>query len=317
VAFFYGSEKPVSIFSTKSGAVKLALCVVLFLIALKVVVSIITKSVSITAQATDSMLDLFAIGVAFLAVRVASEPADEEHPFGHGKMEGVASIVQAGLILTAVAFIVYSAIDRILHDTPLELTTAGIGVMFVSVVASIFLSRHLQRVATSTGSTMVDALAKNINADIYSAAGVLIGLIVVQFTKILVLDSVIALIMSVLILRSAYQVVRRSFTELTDTRLPKDEYEALLACIKEHVDQFPGFHEVRSRRAGSQRFVDLHLVMRRNASVEEAHDMCDHLEQDIKNCLPDASVVIHVEPCNGTDCPVCLIVRCELRGIAG
>ncbi len=306
-----------SAFSSKSGAVKLALCVVLFLIALKVVVSIITKSISITAQATDSLLDLFAIGIAFLTVRVASEPADEEHPFGHGKMEGVASVVQAGLILTAVVFIVYSAIDRILHDTPLEFTTAGIGVMFVSVIASIFLSRHLQRVAKSTGSTMVDALAKNINADIYSAAGVLVGLVVVQFTKLLVLDSVIALIMSVMILRSAYQVVRRSFTELTDTRLPKEEQEALLACIKEHLAQFPGFHEVRSRRAGSQRFVDLHLVMRRNASVEEAHDMCDHLEQDITDCLPEASVVIHAEPCNGGDCPVCLIVRCELRGIAG
>jgi cation diffusion facilitator family transporter len=307
----------VNAFSTKSGAVKLALFVVLFLITLKIVVSIITKSVSITAQATDSLLDLFAIGVAFLAVRVASEPADEEHPFGHGKMEGVASVIQGILILIAVVFIVYAAIDRIVNKTRLEFTWSGISVMFVSVIASIFLSRHLQKVAKATGSTMVDALAKNINADIYSAAGVLIGLVVVQFTKLLVLDSVIALIMSVLILRSAYQVVRRSFTELTDTRLPKEEHEVLLVCIKEHLDQFPGFHEVRSRRAGSQRFVDLHLVMRRNASVEEAHDMCDHLEQDIKHRLPDASVVIHVEPCNGGDCPVCLIVRCELRGTTG
>lgn len=306
-----------SFFSSKKGAVILALLVVLFLITVKVIVSVITKSISITAQATDSLLDLFAIGVAFLAVRVASEPADEEHPFGHGKMEGVASVVQAGLILTAVAFIVYSAIDRIINGTPLEMMTPGIGVMAVAVVASIFLSRHLQRVAKTTGSTMVDALAKNINADIYSAAGVLIGLIVVQFTKQLVLDSVIALIVSVLILRSAYQVVRRSFTELTDTRLPKEEHDVLLACINEHRDRFPGFHEVRTRRAGSQRFVDLHLVMRRDASVEEAHDMCDHLEQDIKDRLPEASVVIHVEPCASVDCSVCLIISCELREVAG
>jgi cation diffusion facilitator family transporter len=308
-------ETKLSFFSSKKGAVILALLVVLFLITVKVIVSVITKSISITAQATDSMLDLFAIGVAFLAVRVASEPADEEHPFGHGKMEGVASVVQAGLILAAVVFIVYSAIDRIINGTPLEMTTPGIGVMAVSVVASIFLSRHLQQVAKTTGSTMVDALAKNINADIYSAAGVLVGLIVVQFTKLLVLDSVIALVVSVLILRSAYQVVRRSFTELTDTRLPKEEHDLLLTCINEHLNRFPGFHEVRTRRAGSQRFVDLHLVMRRDVSVEEAHDMCDHLEQDIKDRLPEASVVIHVEPCAEADCPVCMIVSCELREV--
>lgn len=302
-------------FSTRKGAVILALLVVLFLITTKVIVSIITKSISITAQATDSLLDLFAIGVAFLAVRVSSEPADEQHPFGHGKMEGVASVVQAGLILAAVAFIVYSAIDRIIHGTPLETTIPGIIVMVISVIASFFLSRHLQRVANSTGSTMVDALAKNINADIYSAFGVLLGLIVVQITGKLVLDSVIALIMSVLILRSAYQVVSRSFVELTDTRLPKEEHDKLVACINEHLDRFAGFHEVRTRRAGSQRFVDLHLVMRRDASVEQAHEMCDHLEEDIKKCLSDPSVVIHVEPCTGKDCPQCKIPACDLREV--
>ena len=213
-------------FLSKKGAVALALFVVLFLIIVKVVVSIITGSISITAQATDSGLDLFAIGVAFLAIRIASEPADDEHPFGHGKIEGIASVVQAGLILAAVVFIVYSAIDRIINGTPLDLQPAGFIVMAISVTASIFLSRHLQTVAKTTGSTMVDALAKNINADIYSGAGVLLGLIVVQFTKQPVLDSVIALIMSVLILRSAYQVVRRSFTELSDKRVPKESGRA-------------------------------------------------------------------------------------------
>jgi cation diffusion facilitator family transporter len=300
-------------FSTRKGSVILALIVVLFLIILKVVVAIITKSISITAQATDSLLDLFAIGVAFFAVRLASEPADEEHPFGHGKIEGMASVIQGILIIAAVVFIVYAAIDRIINKTPLEFTVSGIGVMAVSVIASIFLSRHLQRVAKVTGSTMVDALAKNINADIFSAAGVLAGLIVVQFTNIIVLDSVIALVMSVLILRSAYQVGRRSFVELTDTRLPKDEHDMLLKLIREHLDQFPGFHDVRSRRAGSQRFIDLHLVMRRNTSVEEAHEMCDHLEQDIRKHFPDASIVIHVEPCSSDDCRLCIIARCDLR----
>ena len=301
-------------FSTKHGAVTLALGVVLGLIAFKVVVAFLTGSISITAQAADSGLDLLAIGIALVAVRLSGEPADEEHPFGHGKMEPVAAGIQAGLILLAVVSIVTAAIRRIIDGTPLEMTEVGMVVMGVSAVASIFLSRHLRRVAGSSGSTVLDALARNINADIYSAAGVLAGLVVVRFTGLQILDPVIALAVSVLILKSAYDVVRRSFVELTDTRLPPEELQSLLDVISDHRHKFSGFHEVRSRRAGSQRFVDLHLVMPRNISVEEAHSLCDHLEQDIKGKLPDASVVIHVEPCdNGSECPRCRVVDCQLR----
>ncbi|MDP2918835.1 MAG: cation diffusion facilitator family transporter [Dehalococcoidia bacterium] len=307
-------ERKMGIFTTKRGAVILALGVVTGLIVLKAVVAAFTRSISITAQATDSFLDLFAIGIAFLAVRISGEPADEEHPFGHSKIEPVATGIQATLILTAAFFIIYSAIRRIIDRTPLELTEAGIGVMLVSTVASIFLSRHLRRVAKASESTVLDALAKNINADIYSAAGVLIGLLFVRITNVQVLDPIIALVMAGVILKSAYDVIRRSFVELTDTRLPPDEHRALLTIINEHFHHFAGFHEVRSRRAGGQRFIDLHLVMPRNVSVEEAHVLCDHLEQDIKNRLPNASVVIHVEPCDDTrECLKCQVAECAIR----
>jgi cation diffusion facilitator family transporter len=301
---------------TKNGAVTLALCVVIGLITLKIVVAGLTGSISITAQATDSGLDILAIAIAFLAVRASGEPADAEHPFGHGKYEGLAAGIQAVLILTATFFIIYAAVRRIIDKTQVEMTEAGMVVMLVSVVASIFLSRHLNRVAKTSGSTVLDALAKNISADIYSATGVLVGLAVVRFTGLQVLDPVIALAMAVLILKSAYEIIRRSFYELVDRSLPREEQEVLLNIINEHYHKFTGFHAVRSRRAGSQRFIDLHLVMPRNVSVEEAHEMCDHLEQDIKDRLPDTSVVIHVEPCtNGDECPKCRITSCEIRGI--
>jgi len=300
-------------FSTKTGAVTLALTAVISLIILKAAVSLLTGSISITAQAVDSALDLFSIGVIFIAVRAASKPEDKEHPFGHGKMEGFAAIVQAGFIGIAGYFIVASAIERIIHKTPLEATEAGIAVMAVSMLTSVFLSRHLKKVSRATGSTALDALASNINADIFSAAGVLLGLIVVRLTDLLILDPIIALIMVVFIARSGFLVLRRAFRELTDRSLPPEEQQLLAQIMEEHRQYFAGFHEVRSRRAGSQRFIDLHMVMPRDASVAAAHELCDHLEQDIKQKLANPSVIIHVEPCVDTECSQCRVRNCRLR----
>ncbi|MDD5190720.1 MAG: cation diffusion facilitator family transporter [Dehalococcoidales bacterium] len=299
--------------STKNGAVALALGTVIALIVLKVIVAFLTDSISITAQAADSALDLFSIGVIFLAVRAASKPEDEDHPFGHGKMEGIAAIIQGLLIIAAAYFITHSAIMRIIDKTIMDPSWSGIGVMLTSVVSSILLSRHLKKVANSTDSTAIEALANNINADIFSTSGVLAGLLIVRLTGLQILDPVIALVMVVLILKAGFQVIRRSFHELTDYRLPKEEQAILLKIMDEHKNSFAGFHEVRSRRAGSQRFVDLHLVMPRYASVEEAHEMCDHLENDIKEKLANASVVIHVEPCADEECQQCLVISCEMN----
>jgi len=157
--------------STRSGAAKLALGVVICLIIIKVVVSFISNSISITAQATDSFLDIFSIGITVIAVRMSVAPADEEHPFGHGKMEGVSALIQAFLVLGAGSFIIYSAIQRIIKHEVIQ-PDSGMIVMVVSIIASYFLSRHLRRVAKVTESTAIDASAQNISADVYAAAGV-------------------------------------------------------------------------------------------------------------------------------------------------
>jgi len=141
---------------------------------------------------------------------------------------------------------------------------------------------------------------------------VLIALVVIRFTRISIIDPIVALGVSVFILKSAYDVLRKAFGELVDVRLPEEEEKEIMACFEEHSHQLVGFHEVRTRRAGSQRFIDLHLMMPQNASLEEAHRMCDHLEEDIKSRLANSSVVIHVEPCD-TECNQCLVDPCSLR----
>ena len=299
-------------FSTRTGAAKLALAVVIGLITLKVVVAVLTGSISIWAQTADSFLDLFSIAITYFALGMATMPADEEHPFGHGKVEGVAALMQAGLIFVAAGLIVYSAVHRIIAGATVEMTEAGIGVMAVSIVVSIFLSRHLLRVSRATSSIALEAYARNIAADVYSAAGVLAALVAIRFTGLTVLDPAIALAVVLFILKAAYDVLRKSFGELVDVRLPEEEENEIISRIREHSGQLAGFHKVRTRRAGNQRFVDLHLVLPRDASVEEAHKMCDHLEQDVKSRWPGSSVTIHVEPC-GEQCEQCLVSACSLR----
>jgi len=288
------------------------LVTVIGLFGFKVVVGLLTGSISIWAQAADSSLDIFAVVLTFLTIGFSARPADREHPFGHGKVEDVAAFVQAILLLVAVIVIDYSAVRRILHGEVLQLTEAGIAVMAVSMTVSIFLSRHLFRVARRTGSIALEANASNIRGDIYSTAGVLAGLLLVRLTHINIFDPIIALAVSLLILRAAFNVGRMAIGGLVDVRLPKEEEDLLMALINEHTGQLVGVHRVRTRRSGSQRHIDLHLVMPRGASVEEAHAMCDHLEQDIEAKLPRANVTIHVEPCD-VSCAQCAVLGCDLR----
>lgn len=297
---------------TRDIAGKISLTVVICLILLKVVVSIISNSVSISAQAADSFLDLFSIGVTFIAARMSIAPADEDHPFGHGKMEGLAALLQAILILGAGGYIIYSAIQRIIVSKPID-PDEGILVMGVSIVASIFLSRYLQKVAKITGSMAIEASSRNIAADVYSAAGVLAGLLIVRLTGMLILDPIIALIMAGFVLKASYEVVIRAFRELTDYTLPKEEQEIIDKLIHQHNTQLVDFHSMRSRRSGGERFVDLHLVMPRNLSVEKSHEICDHLERDIVEQLAHTNLSIHVEPCRGKGCVLCSIVICDIR----
>ncbi|HEY95656.1 MAG TPA: cation transporter [Dehalococcoidia bacterium] len=299
-------------FSTRKGAARLSLVVIVSLVILKAVVAFLTGSISITAQAVDSFLDLFAVGITVFAIRMADEPADKEHPFGHGKVEGVAAIVQSILIFGAGSWIIYSAVERIISGAELEMSEAGIAVMLVSVLASIFLSRHLMKVARLTDSLALEASAHNINADIYSAVGVLVAMIFIRITGFSMLDSIVGIGVALIILKTAFDILRKSFGELLDRKLPEGEEEILISCIEEHTTQLAGYHKVRTRKAGNQRFVDLHLLLPKNMSLEDAHNMADHIENDIEERLSSISVTIHLEPCD-TECEQCSVADCSLR----
>jgi len=302
-------------FSTKTGASKLLIGVVVGLISAKAIVAWLTGSISIAAQAADSLLDLIAGIITLLAIRVAIRPADSEHPYGHGKWEDLAGVAQGVLIMVAGGLIVFASVRRLMTGAVIELTGVGIVLMVVSIVVSILLSRYLLKVARATRSVALEANARNIAADVYSAVAVLAGLLAVRLTGLNYVDSIVALGVAGYIIWLGYRVISRPLSGLVDARLSSEQEAVIEDCLQAYQRRVVGFHALRTRRAGSQRYIDLHLVFNRDISLEEAHDICDQIEADIKERFPRSSIVIHPEPCNEI-CEHCSVV-CSRRKTGG
>jgi cation diffusion facilitator family transporter len=285
--------------ATKEGAARLAIVAVSLLIVIKTAASIVTGSIAIRADAIHSVIDLFGVVIGYTGIRIASKPPDESHPFGHGKAENIAGVVIAAMIFIAAGIIAYQAIVRLIAGGLVEMVPLGIYVTAAAIAINLLVSWYALRVARATGSIALEATARDLLADVLSSAAVLVGLILVQFTGIAILDSIVALLVSVLIGRTAFFTMKKSFGGLMDIRLPQPEEDEIVAIIKTHGDLIASFHKIRTRKAGSQRHIDFHLVVSRHISVEQAHQLCDKLEEEIEKRLSDTSVTIHVEPCDG------------------
>jgi cation diffusion facilitator family transporter len=284
------------------------------LVILKLAIGIAIGSVSIISEAVHSGIDLIAAVVAFLSVRKSSEPPDEYHSYGHGKFEDISGLFESILIFVAAGIIVYEAINKILGgEGALEMgiLSAGMGVMALSAGINWFVSRRLMGVAKASGSIALESDAWHLRTDVYTSLGVLAGLVLIRLTGILLIDPLVAIGVAALIMKAAYDLIRRSFGDLIDQRLPDRDEERIRAIICDHYGTYADFHALRTRRSGPEQFIDLHMVVRRDLSVEAAHDLTDHLEKDIRTEFPRASVTIHVEPC-AEDCEDCRSV-CRIR----
>ena len=297
--------------NTKSKAAALSIASNTTLIILKVIAGILTGSISLIAEAVHSTMDLAAAVIAFFSVRISDNPADEQHPFGHGKAENISGVAEGLLIFVAAGIIIFEAVQKLITPHEIELVQVGVGLMSLSIVVNVFVSRQLMKVSKKTDSLALEADSKHLSTDVLTMGGVLIGLALYWITGNKIFDPITALIVALVIIKAAYDITKRSFGGLMDTTLPKAEVEEISAIIKEHASALAGFHEMRTRKAGSQRFIDLHLVLPRKVDVQQAHDMCDHLEQDIKSKMPNSSITIHVEPCSA-ECDNCTVV-CTCR----
>jgi cation diffusion facilitator family transporter len=290
-----------------------------FLMVLKVIVGFLTLSISIISEALHSGMDLIASCMAAYSVQKSAKPADETHRFGHGKYENISGLFEALLIGVVAVIIIYEAGLKLFEGPTLMLIDLGIVVMLVSVVVNVLVSRKLYQVARKTDSIALEADAAHLATDVWTSLGVFIAFVVIRvgmafnFTDIIYLDPIIAVAVAVLIIWVAYKLSKRSFRELTDVSIPKEDESKIRGIIEEHYGQFVEFHEMRSRKSGSEIHLDLHLVVSKHAKVQAAHDLCEHLEEDIKNEFPRAHVLIHIEPCD-ENCEACKKIKeeCEL-----
>lgn len=304
-------------FSTKTSAAGLSIISNSILVALKLAAGVIMGSVSVISEGIHSAVDLMAALIAFFSIRAAAKPADIEHEFGHGKIENISGTIEALLIFGAAGLIIYEAVDKIITKSEPEFLVAGIAIMAFSGVSNFFVSRFLHKIARNTDSVALEADAWHLTTDVYTSFGVCAGLIAVQITHWYIIDPIIAIAVALLILRAAWNITRKSMSGLVDVRLPQEEEEIITASIMEHVGELAGFHELRTRKSGSQRYIELHLVLPKKVTIEEAHKLCDHLEEDIKGKLPEGVITIHCEPCNqyddGTCPPDCPGITCRLK----
>lgn len=268
------------------------------LVILKLTVGFFMGSVAVLSEAMHSGLDLVASVIAFYAVGKAGKPADERHPYGHGKWENFSGVVEALLILVAAVYIIYEAIHRLQHGSAVTNLGLGTAVMTLSAAVNWFVSGYLFRVARKTDSIALEADAWHLRADVYTSVGVIVGLALIAFTKLTIIDSVAAIAVAGLIIKSAIDLTRNAAADLFDARLPREDEERIRTVLSRFQEGCIDFHRLRSRKSGAMRFIDLHLVVPRNWTIEEAHQVSDRIEKEIRETLPNTQVIIHIDPCN-------------------
>jgi cation diffusion facilitator family transporter len=267
------------------------------LIVLKLIAGAITGSIAIITEAIHSAIDLVASVVAYFSVRKADEPPDESHPYGHHKVEHVAAGIEGMLILVGAGIIIYESVRRLVDHAGVEKLGIGIAVIGFSAAANMVVSTYLYRQARLTDSPALEGDAAHLRTDAFTSFGVLVGLVLVEATGFEQLDAITALMVAVAIVWAGLQILNRSTRVLVDEALPADELEAVRAAIAEFgSDEVAGFHKLRARRAGSRRYVDLHVQFVRGTTLERAHSLAHELQGAIGYRLERVDVLIHLEP---------------------
>ena len=268
------------------------------LVILKLIVGLYVGAVSLISEALHSGTDLIAALIAFWAVRKSDAPPDLEHDYGHGKYENLSAAVEALLIVGAAVGIVYEAVDKFATGEVPETLSYGIVIMLVAIAVIFAVSRRLLSVAKLTGSQALEADGLHLTADIWTSVGVLGGLVLMQLTGWAWLDPVIAIFVAGIIFRAGWRMIVESTKELTDESLPPDE-EYRIGEIIETSPEVRGWHCMRTRKSGSYKLLDVHILFDGNMHLSRVHAVCDEIEQAIRAQFGTFDVLIHAEPVDG------------------
>jgi cation diffusion facilitator family transporter len=287
---------------SKSRAASMSVLSNSVLVVGKLIVGLVIGSVSVLSEAIHSGIDLVAALIAWWAVKASEQPADEEHPFGHGKFENLSGAIEALLILLAAAWIVVESVKKLLHPTAVEGLGLGIGIMALSSVVNFFVSNWLMKVGRETDSVALMADGWHLRTDVYTSLGVMLGLAVASAAHwlypqkaFLWIDPVVALLVALFIVRAGVKLTVDAVSDLLDSRLPLEELGRIEKYLDSRTDLL-GFHDLRTRKAGGWRFVELHLELPPEMTVRDSHVIAHGVSMDIQEQFPGTSVLVHVDP---------------------
>jgi cation diffusion facilitator family transporter len=274
----------------------LSIAAAIITILLKGIAWWLTGSVGLLSDALESFVNLAGALMALAMLSLAAAPADDKHAYGHGKAEYFSSAFEGFLILLAAFSIAYTAIDRFLHPQAIE--SVGIGLL-VSVVASLinlFAARELLKAGLAFNSITLEADAKHLMTDVWTSVGVIIGVGLVWVSDWLWLDPLIALLVAMNIVWTGWQLLHRSASGLMDEAIPKEQIEAVETVLEKYRQQGLNFHALRTRQAGRQAFISLHVLVPGDWTVQRGHDLLEQIEADIRAAVPFSHLTTHLEP---------------------
>ncbi len=281
---------------TKSHAAALSVMAAVTTLLLNLIAYWLTGSVGLLATALETLVNVVSAIMTLLAVRIASKPADFDHRYGHGKVEDLSATIEGSLILASVVGIVYSSVERLLHPRPLEQLGVGLVIGMVAALVNFTVAQVMLRSA-GKDSPAINADAHHLLSDVTMQVGVLVGVGLVKLSGWGWLDPVVGLAVAVVIASVGIRLMFRSGGDLLDYALPPEEEKRVIEVLERPREKALNIHALRTRKAGSRRFIDFHLVVPRQMSVEDAHALCEEIESELNALWPgNTSITIHVEP---------------------
>jgi cation diffusion facilitator family transporter len=256
----------------------------------------VTGSVGLLSDALESLVNLAAAIVAFLALSAAARPEDEDHRYGHSKAEYFSSGFEGALIMLAAASILYASVRRLLSPRPIEQLTLGVGISVAASVINLLVARVLFRAARRHQSITLEADAHHLMTDVWTSLGVIIGIWAASATGWQRLDPIVAIGVALNIVYTGVSILRRSLMGLLDTAIPDELQRGVTDILARHTSGGVRFHALRTRQAGAWRFIDFHVLVPGNWSVKRGHDLLERLEEEVRAAVPNSTVFTHLEP---------------------
>ncbi len=271
---------------------------------LKIAAGIISGSISIISEAIHSMSDCLASFLTYFSVVKSSEPADADHPYGHGKFEDMAGFIEGLLIIFASFYIVYESSKKIIFAIPTEKeNTLGIAVMLIAVISNIIVSSMLFKIARESNSVSLYADGEHLRTDIYSSLGVLLGLFLIKITGYTLLDPIIAVFVAIYILNTGFSISKKAIKRLLDYSLPEEDIEKIKRIVTAYDNVVLKENGIKARQVGPTNDIDLILQFPSDTSICKCHKICDEIEKQIQTLYKNSSISIHLEPlCYNNNC---------------